>query len=202
MGDLVAVEYVSLDGVMQAPGAPDEDPRGGFEHGGWATTRFAADPVAMQASMEGHSDTAALLFGRRTYDQLVGHWLNAPQPNPFADVLRKTPKYVASRTRAPLTHPHSFLLGENTLESVASLTKESAGDVVLLGSGMLVRDLAAAGLVDRYLLSILPVVLGTGTRLFGDTFAPMEVVSSTISPTGTVVATYRVVRERDIDGQR
>ena len=194
MGKLVAVEYVSLDGVMQAPGAPDEDRRGGFSHGGWAMTRFAADPAAMQASMEGRSTTRALLFGRRTYDQLVGHWLNDPNPNPFADVLRQTPKYVASRGRAPLAHPNSHLLGEDTPAAVAALTKETDGDVVLLGSGTLVRDLAAAGLVDEYILSILPVVLGSGTRLFADTFTPMEVVSSIISPTGIVVATYRVLR--------
>jgi dihydrofolate reductase len=194
MRKLVAVEYISLDGVMQAPGARDEDERGGFEHGGWAMERFAADPVAMQASIEGQSSTSALLFGRRTYDQLVGYWLGDPDPNPFSDILRETPKYVASRTRVPLVHPNSQLLGEDTLGAVVALKEEGDGDIVLLGSGMLVRDLAAAGLVDEYLLSILPVVIGSGTRLFGDRYTPMKVVSSIVSPSGIVVATYRVAR--------
>lgn len=194
MRRLIAVEYISLDGVMQAPGRADEDTRGGFTRGGWASELLANDPEAAQAAMSGQGRTGGLLFGRRTYLDLVGHWLSTPEPNPFADILRATPKYVASRTLTePLPHPKSILLTGDAVQAVASLKEEDDGDLVILGSGALVRALAAAGLVDAYLLTILPLVLGTGTRLFGDTYAPLRVSSSDTSPTGIVVATYEVV---------
>ena len=194
MGKLVVVEYLSLDGVMQSPGRPDEDTRGGFDRGGWASGHLANDPVAAQASMGDASGTAALLFGRRTYLDLVGHWLSTPEPNPFAEVLAQTPKYVASRTLAePLPHPNSTLIKGEAVPAVAALKAELGGDLVVLGSGVLVRDLATAGLVDEYLLTVIPVVLGSGTRLFGDTYTPLEVVKSVTSPTGIVVGTHRVL---------
>lgn len=194
MRTITVVENVSLDGVMQAPGRPDEDPRGGFVHGGWATACFAADPGAAQLSFEGRGPATGMLFGRRTYEDLVGYWLSTTDPNPFTEVLRSTPKFVASRTLAePLAHPESHLLSGDLVESVAALRAQGEGELVVLGSGDLVRQLAAAGLVDQYVLSILPVVLGSGTRLFGDTRAPMEVVKSVTSQSGIVVATYRVL---------
>lgn len=196
MSRLVVVENVSLDGVMQSPGRPDEDTRGGFTRGGWAARALSRDPEAARASLEGQGRTRALLFGRRTYLDLVGHWLSTPEPNPFAEILAQTPKYVASRTlTAPLPHPASELLGGDPVASVARLKAEDVeGDLVVLGSGELVRALAAAGLVDEYLLTIIPVVLGSGTRLFGDTYAELEVTRSVTSATGIVVATYAVVR--------
>ena len=97
MGKLTAVEYLSLDGVMQSPGRRDEDTRGGFDLGGWASQALGADPEAAQASMGSGEGTRAMLFGRRTYDDLVGHWLSTTDPNPFTQILRDTPKYVASR---------------------------------------------------------------------------------------------------------
>lgn len=193
MGKIVVVENISLDGVMQSPGRPDEDTTGDFAHGGWASARLGADPVAAQASMQGQGATEALLFGRRTYLDLVGHWLSTPGPNPFADILRATPKYVASRSMSgELPHPNSILLEGDAMAAVAAVKESVAGQIVVLGSGILVRDLAAAGLVDEYLLTTVPVVLGSGTRLFADTYADLEVVRSTTSPTGIVVATYRV----------
>ena len=196
MSKLIVVENISLDGVMQSPGRPDEDTRGGFERGGWATEYLGRDPEAAQASMGGMASTAGLVFGHRTYDDLVGHWLSTPEPNPFAEVLARTPKYVASRQAdAVLPHPNSTQLAADAVDSVSRLKQgEATGDLVVLGSGVFVRDLAAAGLVDEYLLTIVPVVLGSGTRLFGDTFMPVEVVSSFTSPSGIVVATYRVDR--------
>ena len=111
MSKLVVVENLSLDGVMQAPGRPDEDTRSGFDRGGWAAQALAKDPEAAQASMAGQGQTAAMLFGRRTYEDVVGHWLSTPEPNPFTEILKKTPKYVASRTLTqPLPHPNSTLL--------------------------------------------------------------------------------------------
>jgi dihydrofolate reductase len=194
MPKLIVVENLSLDGVMQSPGRPDEDTRGGFERGGWATEYLGRDPEAAQASMSGMGRTVGLVFGHRTYDDLVGHWLSTPEPNPFAEVLSRTPKYVASRQAdAELPHPNSTLLASDAVDSVARLKSgDDDGDLVVLGSGVFVRDLAAAGLVDEYLLTIVPVVLGSGTRLFGDTFMPLEVVTSFTSPTGIVVSTYRV----------
>jgi dihydrofolate reductase len=139
-----------------------------------------------------------MLFGRRTYLDLVGHWLTTTEPNPFTEIIRDTQKYVASRTLSePLPHPNSALLAGDAVDAVASLKADGNGDIVVLGSGALVRDLAAAGLVDAYVLTILPVVLGSGTRLFGDTFAPLRVASSFTSPTGIVVATYDVLRTAD-----
>jgi len=195
MGKLVVVEYVSLDGVMQSPGRLDEDPRGGFMHGGWATSRLAADPIAAQASMGDPSGTAAMLFGRRTYADLVGHWLSTPEPNPFAEILTRLPKYVASRNAdVVLPHPNSTLLAGEASQTVPGVKADVDGDLVVLGSGALVRDLAAAGLVDEYVLTTLPVVLGTGTRLFDGTYQELEVVHSITSQTGIVVGTYRVRR--------
>ena len=196
MYSLVVVENVSLDGVMQSPGRPDEDTRGGFDLGGWAAQRLAGDPDAAQASMSGQANTSALLFGRRTYFDLVGHWLSTPEPNPFADILARTPKYVASRTsQDELPHPNSTLLTGEATDTVRALKNEGDGDLVILGSGALVRDLARADLVDRYVLTTIPVVLGQGARLFEGTPISLAVESSTTSPSGIVVATYRVLRD-------
>jgi dihydrofolate reductase len=194
MRRLVAVENLSLDGVMQSPASPDEDPSGGFTRGGWAAELLATDPEAAQASMGSQgSRSTAMLFGRRTYVQLVGHWLSTTEPNPFTDILRNTPKYVASRTLTePLPYPNSILLTGDVTAAIANLKAEGEGDIVVLGSGALLRDLATAGLMDAYVLTILPVVLGSGTRLFGDTYAPLKVTSSWTSTTGIVVATYEV----------
>ena len=194
MRTLVVVENLSLDGVMQAPGRPDEDERGGFTDGGWASAMLADDPEVVQASMGDTGSSAEMLFGRRTYLDLVGHWLSTPDPNPFTEILRTTQKYVASRTLTePLPHPASTLLAGDAVEAVRALRADGDGELVVLGSGDLVRQLAAAGLVDEYQLTILPVVLGVGTRLFGDTHTELEPVRTQAFPSGAVVARYRVV---------
>ena len=196
MGKLVVVENVSLDGVMQAPARPDEDTRNGFDLGGWAGSLLADDPEAARAAMSGRTQSAAMLFGRRTYLDLVGHWLSTTEPNPFTPILRDTSKYVASRTLTePLPHPNSHLLADDVPGSVARLKEELDGDLVVLGSGALVRDLAAHGLVDEYVLTTLPVVLGRGTRLFGETYAALDVVDTTVTSKGAVVATLAVRRD-------
>lgn len=195
MRQLVAVENMSLDGVVQSPGRRDEDPRGGFAHGGWAARALADDPVAAQASMEGPGTTSALVLGRRTYLDLMGHWTATPEPNPFAEILLRTPKHVASGTLAePLPYPATSLLGPDPVAGVRRLKAEGEGDLVLLGSTRLVRALAAADLVDRYVLTVVPVVLGSGDRLFEGHRADLDVVRTTTSPTGIVVATYAVRR--------
>ncbi|SDR76309.1 Dihydrofolate reductase [Friedmanniella luteola] len=195
MRSLVAVENVSLDGVMQAPGRPDEDTRGGFAHGGWASAALAADPAAAQASTGGLAATTGLVLGRRTYLDLLGHWTSTPEPNPFAEVLLRTPKHVASSTLAdPLPYPATTLLGPDPVAGVRRLKADGEGDLVLLGSGQLVRALAAADLVDRYVLTVVPVVLGLGARLFDGRYTELEVERTVATPTGIVVGTYAVRR--------
>lgn len=195
MGQLVVVAQVSLDGVIQSPGRPDEDTRDGFTRGGWASSHLANDPAAVQAGMSGAGQTAAFVFGHRTYLDLVGHWLTTTEPNPFTEMLRQIPKHVASRNPVgDLPHPHSHWLEGDACAAVAELKAQTEGDLVVLGSGSLVRDLAAADLVDAYGLTIIPVVLGSGRRLFADTYATFDVTKSSISAPGAVVATYRVRR--------
>jgi dihydrofolate reductase len=190
---LIAVENVSLDGVMQSAGRADEDTRGGFSRGGWATRLLMADPDAAMAAMGDQGSTTGMLFGRRTYDDLVGHWLTTPDPNPFTEILRTTPKHVVT-SHPELAYPNSFAITGDVMKAITALKAEGEGDLVILGSGMLVRVLAEAALIDRYVLTILPVVLGGGVRLFGDTYTPMTVVKSYTSPSGIVVATYEVAR--------
>ena len=145
------------------------------------------------AAMGGQGANTGMLFGRRTYDDLVGFWLSTPDPNPFTEILRNTPKFVAT-SNPELEHPNSSALDGPVEAAVAALKADGEGDLVILGSGMLVRALAAADLIDEYVLTILPVVLGTGTRLFGETYAPLTVTRTFTSPTGIVVATYAVSR--------
>ncbi len=193
MGRLVAVEFVSLDGVMQSPGRPDEDTRSGFDRGGWANAWLQHDSEAAQAAMGDPGGTEAMLFGRRTYLDLVGHWLATTEPNPFTEVLAVTPKHVVSATLGePLPHPNSHLLTGDPARSVRDLKQQVSGGIVLLGSGQLVRSLFAAGLVDGLVLTTVPVVLGQGARLLEGTPLDLEVERSWVSPTGVVVSTYAV----------
>ncbi len=167
MARITAFESVTLDGVMQAPGRADEDTRGGFAHGGWAAPY--QDEVAMQFAGEGMSQEGALLFGHRTYDDLLGFWTTTPDPNPFTEVLVRTPKYVVSRDQgARLGYENSTLLAGDAAVTVAALKRDIDGVITVLGSGELVRTMHAAGLVDVYVLLVHPLVLGSGTTLFGE----------------------------------
>jgi dihydrofolate reductase len=186
---IVAFESVTLDGVMQAPGRPDEDRRGGFEHGGWAAPY--ADPMMWEHMSSGGS--GALLFGRRTYEDFFSVWPNQPD-NPFTPVLNATPKHVASRTlEEPLPWENSHLLEGDAVDAVAGLRQLPGGDVVVLGSGELVRTLLPHGLIDEFVLLLHPLVLGTGRRLFdeGVPATAFELVESKTTRTGVVMATYR-----------
>jgi dihydrofolate reductase len=188
MSKIVVFESLSLDGVMQAPGRPDEDRRDGFEHGGWAT--LYADPVMWQ----GMGSAGALLLGRRTYEDLASYWPNQSD-NPFTDVLNASQKYVASRTlKEPLPWSNSTLLEGDAADAVAKLRQEPGKDLVVLGSGELVRSLMSRNLVDEYVLLIHPLVLGSGRRLFPDgVFAPLQLVETVTTKTGVVIGTYRPV---------
>ncbi len=190
MRKIVAVVSLSLDGVMQAPGRPDEDRRGGFEHGGWAADY--KDPVMMQSMGKGMAGAGPLVFGRRTYEDFFKVWPGRTD-NPYSAVLDNSQKYVVSRTlREPLPWKNSTLLAGEAKDTVARLKREPGQDMVVLGSGELLRTLVRHGLVDVMVLLVHPLLLGRGQRLFDDQ-APrtsLELVESVTTTKGVVIATY------------
>jgi len=191
MRKIVVTNSLTLDGVMQGPGRPDEDRRGGFEHGGWALPY--KDPVMMTAMGEGIAEGADLLFGRRTYEDFFAVWTGR-KDNPFTTVLDNSQKYVASRTlREPLPWQNSTLLSGDVAEMVARLKEQPGKDIVVLGSGDLLQTLVRHGLVDLYVLLIHPLVLGQGRRLFGDEAqrSALHLVKSVTTTTGVVIGTYQ-----------
>src|SRR5919199_2842880 len=182
---VVVVENVTLDGVMQAPARPDEDARDGFAHGGWAVGY--GDAVMAEKMGERMAREGALLLGRRTYEDFFAVWPKRTD-NPYTDVLNRTQKYVASTTLSePLPWENSTLLSGDAADAVARLREQAGGDLTVLGSGALVRSLAARGLVDEYLLSIHPLVLGSGRRLFEDGLPPARFALADAVPTTTGV---------------
>jgi dihydrofolate reductase len=192
MSKIVAFTSLTLDGVMQAPGRPDEDRRGGFEHGGWATPY--SDSVMGSVAGASGASAGGLLFGRRTYEDFYGVWPKRTDDNPFTAVLNNTQKYVASRTlKEPLPWINSTLLKGDAAEAVARLKAQPGKDFVVLGSGVLLQSLMRRNLVDEYVLLIHPLVLGSGRRLFtdGDHFARLRLVDTKTSTTGVVIATYQ-----------
>ena len=194
MSRVVVVNHLTLDGVMQAPGRPDEDSRGGFQHGGWAQPNN--DSVMGRVMGEGMAQGGALLFGRRTYEDFAAIWPNSPEPNPFTEVLNNSQKYVASTTLTePLPWKNSTLLKGDAAEAVARLKEQPGKDLVVLGSGVLVQSLMQRNLVDEYMLLIHPLVLGSGRRLFneGGAFATLRLLDSKTTTKGVVIATYRPV---------
>lgn len=177
---------VSLDGVMQAPARPDEDTRGGFTRGGWAA------PYADPAMWEDMGRAGSILLGRRTYEDLYDVWPKRTD-NPFTPVLNASQKYVASRTlEEPLPWENSILLGRDVPAAIAELKENIDKDIVILGSGELVRSLMPTGLIDRYVLPIHPLVLGTGQRLFVDGGPPadLELEGCRTTATGVMIATF------------
>jgi len=190
MGSITVVNNLTLDGVMQAPGRPDEDTRGGFSYGGWALPYD--DAVKGAAMGAGMARGGALLLGRRTYEDFFAVWPNR-KDNPFTDVLNNMQKYVASTTLTePLPWSNSILLHGDAAEAVAKLKGQSDTDLTILGSGVLIAALIQRQLIDRYVLLIHPLVLGSGLRLFpsdGPRVA-LTLVDSVITTTGVVIATY------------
>jgi dihydrofolate reductase len=191
MRKVVVIEHVTLDGVMQAPGRPDEDDRNGFEHGGWAHAR--TDEVMGRKMGEGMAQGGPLLFGRRTYEDFFSFWPNQTD-NPYTEVLDKAEKYVASTTlKEPLPWSNSTLIDGNAAETVAELKEQPGKDFGVLGSGQLVQSLMRRDLIDEFVLMIHPLVLGTGRRLFpdGSAFADLRLVETTTTTTGVVIARYQ-----------
>lgn len=194
---IVLSDFISLDGVAQAPGGPKEDTDGGFAHGGWSMQFF--DPETMGAAFdESIKETEALLFGRRTWQVMAGAWPERGG-DPFADRMNEIRKYVASRTLSQddLDWNNSTLLPpDDVLGAVRELREQDGGDVQVMGSLELARTLISNDLVDEYRLMIEPIVLGGGKRLFPDDgqARPLELVDSTKSKTGVHICTYRPVR--------
>ena len=189
MSRLVITNNLTLDGVMQSPSHPDEDRRGGFEHGGWAPAY--ADQVMGEFMAKGIEKGGSMLFGRRTYEQFASYWPRQPDDNPYAAVLNERRKYVVSTTLSdPLAWANSTLLRD--VEELADLKEEPGGDIVVLGSGELIASLMRRDLIDEYVLSIHPLVLGSGRRLFpeGSPFAKLRLVDSVTTTTGVVIGTF------------
>jgi dihydrofolate reductase len=190
MREISVTEHLTLDGVMQAPGRPDEDTRGGFEHGGWAIPNN--DEVMARAMGEGMARGGPLLLGRRTYEDFYGFWPHQ-KDNPFTDVLNDVEKFVASRTLTePLPWDKSTLLKGDAADAVKELKEQPGKDIGVVGSGELVQSLIRHRLVDEYLLMIHPLVLGSGRRLFPEgVHSSLRLVDSVATTTGVVIATYR-----------
>ncbi len=190
MRPLSIVEFLTLDGVMQGLGGPDEDREGGFAYGGWGAP-YAQDVFAHTAG-RGLPTTTAYLFGRRTYQAMAAHWPHEPDDNPAARSLNAAEKYVASRTLTSLDWAGSHLLGHDVPAAVRELKAQGEGAIVVLGSGLLIQTLIEHDLIDEYRLFVHPLVLGTGKRLFRETARPLKLrlTDCTPTPTGVLLLAY------------
>jgi dihydrofolate reductase len=196
MSRIVVVNNLTLDGVMQAPGRPDEDTRGGFEYGGWAVPYN--DEVLGRFMGQRLVDPGHLLLGRRTYEDFHSYWPHQTD-NPFTGVLDRAQKYVVSTTLTePLPWQNSTLLSGDAVDAVTRLKAESDKDIGVLGSGALLQTLMRHDLIDEYLLLIHPLILGRGRRMFADdaAYAALRLVDSVTTTTGVVIATYRPAERR------
>ncbi|QKC95457.1 dihydrofolate reductase family protein [Mesorhizobium sp. NZP2298] len=188
MRKIIAATFVSLDGVMQAPGGPEEDPVGGFKFGGWTFHYF--DEVGGAAMEELFSKPFALLLGRRTYDIFAAYW--PYQKDPIADAFNPATKYVATHRPDTLIWQNTQSLGPDIVATLRRLKQEDGPDLLIQGSGNLIQTLLANGLIDEIRLMIFPLLLGKGKRLFGDDAMPaaFRLAKSQTSSTGVIIATY------------
>jgi dihydrofolate reductase len=189
---IIVMNNVTLDGVMQAPGRADEDTREGFAHGGWASQHMAEPDPEIGAAMGARmSQSDGLLFGRRTYEDLLTTWNN--RGGMFKDALNSAQKYVVSRTLTdPLPWPNSTLLNGDVVDAVSELRARAGRELHVMGSGQLIETLVAHQLVDEFLLMIFPVVVGGGRRLFsGRDYLELGLVDAKATSSGVVIATYR-----------
>lgn len=190
MRKLIASTFMSLDGVMQAPGGPEEDPSERFSLGGWAFTYW--DEVMNQSMPGFDGKDRELVLGRKTYEIFEAHWPYQPAEDPTAMSLNGAKKYVASRTLKSLSWNNSSLLGDDVVAAISALKSQNGYDLQVIGSGNLIQTLQAAALIDEYNVWIFPVVLGQGKRLFETTAQPnaMRLVTSQVSTTGVLLTTY------------
>ena len=188
MSKVVVLTNLTLDGVMQGPARPDEDRRGGFEHGGWG-----APYAAMEATGNNFASAGALLFGRRTYENFYAVWPKQTN-SPYTEFLNTIQKYVASTTlKEPLPWSNSTLLKGDAAQAVSQLKQQPGKDLLIMGSGELIQSLMRANLIDDYVLLIHPLVLGSGRQLFpdGGAAATLRLVATSTTDKGVVIATYQ-----------
>jgi len=194
MRKLIVSTFLTLDGVMQAPGGPGEDDSGGFAHGGWTVNYW--DEQVGQFMTETMSAPFAFVLGRKTYDIFAAHWPHASEDD-GAKQMNDATKYVASRSHPTLEWSHSVLVEGDAAEGIAALKEEDGPELQVHGSANLIQTLLRHNLVDQYRLLIFPVVIGSGKRLFSDGTIPsgLQLVDSTVSTTGVVMATYEPAGE-------
>ena len=195
MRQLIVIEFMTLDGVMQGLGSPDEDRDGGFAHGGWGAPY--GDEVLQTAALEGMQTTSAYLFGRRTFEKMRAFWPEQPDANPMAAHLNATPKYVATRTveNGQLAWANARVLEGDLAAALPRLKAQGDGSIAVLGSGALVQQLTALELVDGYRLFLHPLLLGTGKRLFNQLDQPrrLRLLGVEQTTTGVVMLSYDAV---------
>jgi dihydrofolate reductase len=194
MTKIVVINHLTLDGVMQSPGRPEEDTRSGFTHGGWGSRNSDEEMLGVVHARVNEGGGLRLLLGRWTYEEMLGYWNT--QDSPFKEGLNKASKYVASRTlREPLRWPNSTLLKGEAGDAVAELKQQATGDLFVMGSGELIETLIRRGLIDEYFLLIHPLVLGTGRRMFADGVPPaaLRLVDSKTTVKGVLIATYQAL---------
>ncbi len=189
MRALIVSTFLTLDGVMQAPGGPGEDDSGGFAHGGWSVTYW--DEMMPAVMGEALSAPFDLVLGRRTYDIFAAHWPHASEEEGAA-VFNDATKHVASRSHPKLEWKNSVLIEGDAAAGIAALKREDAPELQVHGSGNLIQTLLRHNLVDTYRLWVFPLVLGSGKRLFAEGTVPagLRLVDSTVSTTGVIISTY------------
>ena len=193
MRKLTGAVFVSLDGIMQAPGGPEEDPTGGFQFGGWTAPFWSEDMGPFETIIDGDYD---LLLGKRTYDIFAAYW-PYNQDNPIGAKFQRINKYVLTHSNEPLEWDNSHRLSGDTAAAVAELKRSEGRDLLIQGSSTLYIPLLAAGLIDRLMLMTFPVLLGRGKRIFDGTEEPgaLKLVDHFVSETGVVMATYQPAGE-------
>jgi dihydrofolate reductase len=195
MSTLAINMFLTLDGVAQAPGAPDEDRDAGFEHGGWQVPHFT-EQLGEEIVGPWHANPGALLLGRKTYEIFAAYWPHIGpdhRDHAMAKILNDAPKYVASRTLTSAEWTNTTIIGDDVVASVTELKARDLGEIQVIGSLDLAQTLIRNGLVDEYRLTVFPVVLGTGKRLFGDGAVPsgLKLVSARTTDAGVIAAVYR-----------
>ena len=197
MRKIIVSEFLTLDGVMQAPGGPDEDRSGGFNHGGLQMPYF--DEISAEAIIEGLTEAGGFVLGRKTYEIFAAYWPTATaEVQAFAEPLNNLPKFVASKTmREPLAWNNSTLIAGDVAKEVAKLKRQSGNDLRVIGSGELVQTLMKHDLIDEYVLMVHPLVLGSGKRLFreGGSSANLKLIDIKTTGKGVVIVTYQPIKE-------
>ena len=196
MRKLIVLSFISLDGVMQAPGGPEEDPTGGFKHGGWVFGYF--DDFLLKVMVKQMSKPFDLLLGRKTYEIFAAYWPHAnTSENPFTAIINNAKKYVASKTLTKLDWNNSELINSDVWKEIKKIKEQGGPEIQVHGSGNLIQMLLKHDLVDELWLKIFPITLGVGKRLFAEGTIPagFKLLESEISSSGVIIASYERVGE-------